>query len=88
MGKRQGLPVDKTRVFLVLELAQVRSPGPEGIELIISRPGVEGAFTRAWRAPGGSIDAAQAGDLTAYVERVVSESLMTWIGVQGVITAP
>ena len=30
----------------------------------------------------------QAGDLTAYVERVVSESLVTWIGVQGVITAP
>lgn len=76
---------DNTSVFLVVELVYGRSKGTVSVSVLTSAAGKEEPAERTWLLPKGSLTPTTATDLAGHVEQRVMDSLVTFVGVQGLL---
>lgn len=74
-------------IILVVELAQRVDKEGWHWDVVLSRATSESTFIRTWDNPGGRLAEPQALDLQAFVAQSITDCLLDWGGIQGVMEA-
>jgi hypothetical protein len=82
MRKTSSAPHDDGATFLVIELVHYPRGAKSGVELVISRPGRDGTFSRKWSCASGIPSNHQVDDLSAWAVKNVQNALVAWTGIQ------
>lgn len=85
MGKTRDQWAENSKVFLVLELEYRRDRAGSEIAVIASVVGREAPAEKAWRMTRNSLTPPQAEDLVAHCGQRVMDSLVTMVGIQGLV---
>jgi hypothetical protein len=85
MGQPRKVRLQTDRVFLVVELLETHVADKPVIECIVSLPGRDGVLRKTWNMRDGVFDRDQATDLLGWVDLTVSNGILAWTGVQGVL---
>jgi hypothetical protein len=77
-------PPERPFYYLTLACNHKRSQGWISVETLL--PGHINPTRATWEAPAGILDASQVEDLVAYVAKRVTEAIVAWGGVQGLLS--
>lgn len=85
MGNCDEVHTSSTKDVLSLEIQKRWSGRDTTLAVVVSRPGLEGAYERRWRLVAGVPDSHQADDLAAWVLTTVKGALAGSTGIQGLL---
>lgn len=85
MGKRVIERAEGDKCIFVAEVFLPGGKSTEWVDVVLSIAGRDSTFSRRWQVYGGRLEAPALEDISAYVARSVTDSVLMMLGVQEVL---